>query len=117
MSTVSRNIDEARLAAEIVAVLPEGVVRLCSDDRDAIRYTIRASGLKLRSVVLRRAALRKLLTDPARSVKVDYLRRDLERSAMHLAEFRYPRPRVVALGATQAVRQPADEALPCASAF
>ena len=84
--------DETKLAQEIVAVLPAGsVARFCSDDAETIRFVVQASDLKLRSVVLNRSSLRKLLSDAARSVKVEYLQRDLLRSAVRRAEFRYPR--------------------------
>lgn len=86
-----RKTDETKLADEIVGVLDPAVVRVCSEVRDAIRYAVRGKSLKLRSILLRRDALRKLLTDPARSVKIEYLKRDLLRAAMHRLEFRYPR--------------------------
>ena len=86
-----RKTDETKLADEIVGVLDPAVVRICSEVRDAIRYAVRGKSLKLRSILLRRDALRKLLTDPARSVKIEYLKRDLLRAAMHRLEFRYPR--------------------------
>lgn len=85
--------DETRIADEIVRVLPEGsVVRVCSDDREAIRYAVRDVTLKLRTIVLRRASLRKLLNDPARAVKVEYLARELADAAAQRSEYRYPRP-------------------------
>jgi len=85
--------DETRIADDIVRVLPEGsVVRVCSDDREAIRYAVRDASLKLRTIVLRRASLRKLLNDPARAVKVEYLGRELADAAAHRSEYRYPRP-------------------------
>ena len=85
--------DETRIADEIVRVLPEGsVVRVCSDDRDSVRYAVRDASLKLRSIVLRRASLRKLLADPARAVKVEYLGRELVQAATQRSEYRYPRP-------------------------
>ena len=83
--------DETRLAEEIVSVLPAGVARLCSDDRESIRYAVRGLGLKLRSVVFSRKALQKLLLDPAGPVKVEYLQRELVRSAPRRAEYEYPR--------------------------
>ncbi|HUP50068.1 MAG TPA: hypothetical protein VNA04_14885 [Thermoanaerobaculia bacterium] len=84
--------DETKLAQEIVGVLPAGsVVRFCSDDLESIRFAVQAAGLKLRSIVLSRASLRRLLADAARPVKVEYLQRDLLRSARRRAEFRYPR--------------------------
>ncbi len=84
--------DETKLAQEIVAVLPPGsVARFCSDDAESIRFAVQVADLKLRSVVLSRSSLRRLLTDAARSIKIEYLQRDLMRSAVRRAEFRYPR--------------------------
>jgi len=85
-------IDETRIAEEIVSVLPAGIARACSPDRDSIRYSVRGGdGMKLRTIVLRRSSLRKLAEDAARSVKIEYLQRDLLASATRRAEFRYPR--------------------------
>src|SRR5947199_9591355 len=92
MKTTIKTMDETKLAAEIVGVLDPAVVRVCSEVRDAIRYAVRGKSLKLRTILLRREALRKLLTDPARSVKIEYLKRDLLRATMQRIEFRYPRP-------------------------
>ena len=83
--------DETRIAEEIVGVLGEGVARACSKERDSIRYTVRAEGMKLRTIVLSRRALRKLIDDPARDVKIEYLQRDLRESALRRGDFRYPR--------------------------
>jgi hypothetical protein len=84
--------DEKKLAETIVSVLPQGsVVRFCSDDAESLRFSVQASDLKLRSVVFARASLRRLLCDAARAIKVEYLQRDLLRSAARRAEFRYPR--------------------------
>lgn len=91
MSATTKKMDETRLADEIVSVLDPAVVRACSEVRDAIRYAVRGKSLKLRSILLRRDALRRLLTDPARSVKIEYLKRELLRAAEHRLEFRYPR--------------------------
>ena len=83
---------ELRVAEEIVSVLPDGsFMRVCSDERNAIRYAVRANDLKLRSVVLSRASLQRLINDPARNVKIEYLQRDLLRSAKRRSEFSYPR--------------------------
>ena len=91
MNTTIRNLDEARLAAEIVAVLQPAALRVCSDDRYTIRYAVRGNSLKLRAIVLDRIALRHLLQDPTGAVKIEYLKRDLLRSAQHRIEYRYPR--------------------------
>ena len=83
---------ELRVAEEIVSVLPGGsFMRVCSDEHNAIRYAVRSNDLKLRSVVLSRASLRRLVNDPARNVKIEYLQRDLLRSAKRRSEFSYPR--------------------------
>jgi hypothetical protein len=98
MST-TRQTQELELATEIVSVLPEGcIVRVCSDDRDTIRFAVRAAGMKLREVVLGRASLRKLMNDPAKSVKIDYLQRDLVRTAGRRASYQYPRQIRKAIG-------------------
>jgi hypothetical protein len=84
--------EETRIAEEILSVLPAGsVIRICSDDSEVVRFSVTATGLKLRSVVLSRESLRRLATDRSRSVKVEYLQRDLVASAVRRAEFRYPR--------------------------
>jgi hypothetical protein len=83
--------DENRMAGEIVSVLPAGVVRECSPEKQTIRYSLRAAGLKLRTIVFSRKSLRKLIQDPLRAVKVEYLQRDLLQSATRRSEFRYPR--------------------------
>jgi hypothetical protein len=50
--------------------------------------------MNLRSIVLRRWALRRLLNDPAGPVKVEYLQRELRRAAGQRVEFAYPRKSV-----------------------
>lgn len=88
----SKDTQELNVAEEILSVLPAGsVMRVCSDDRDTLRYAVRASGLKLRQVTLSRASLRRLADDPQSAVKIDYLRRDIERSAKRREAFQYPR--------------------------
>lgn len=87
--------EETKLAEEIVGMLDADAVRVCSDDRDAIRFSLRAAGMKLRSIVLRRWALRRLLNDPAGPVKIEYLQRELRRAAGQRIEFAYPRKSIV----------------------
>ena len=83
---------ELATAEEILSVLPEGsVMRICSDDRDTLRYAVRAAGLKLRQITLSRASLRRLVEDPQSAIKIDYLRRDIARSAKRREAFQYPR--------------------------
>ncbi|HYI10090.1 MAG TPA: hypothetical protein VEK57_13605 [Thermoanaerobaculia bacterium] len=91
MNTKRKN-DEIEIAEEIVGILPAGVAREFSSDRGSIRYAVRAEGMKLRTIVLSRRSLRKLIDDPLRAVKVEYLQRDLLNGAPFRSEFCYPRP-------------------------
>lgn len=92
MSQDHTTIVANRIAEEILSVLPEGsVARVCSDDRDSVSFTVSSVLLKLKAVTLDREALVRLHGDPARAVKIEYLQRDLLRSAIRRAEFRYPR--------------------------
>lgn len=86
--------DESRIAEEIVSVLPAGVARACSPERNSIRYSVRGEGMKLKTIVLSRASLRRLMDDPHRDVKIEYLQRDLIDSASTRREFSYPRPAI-----------------------
>lgn len=90
-SDMTRKLDETRIADEIVSVLPAGIMRQCSPESATIRYSLRAEGMKLQTVIFSRKSLRKLIADPARAVKVEYLQRDLLESATRRSEFRYPR--------------------------
>src|SRR6185436_10323963 len=90
MSTAIKTMDETKLAEEIVSVLDARVMRVCSDDRDNVRFAVRGP-VRLRSVVLGRAALRRLLHDRDGAVKIEYLHRDLIRSAGERGEYVYPR--------------------------
>jgi len=91
---VMKSMDETRLAEEIVSVLPTAALRACTAERDVIRYAVRGKLLKLRAIILDRAALRRLLKDAAAAVKIEYLKRDLLRSAATRIEYRYPRLRL-----------------------
>ena len=90
MSTAIKTMDETRLAEEIVGVLDAWAARVCSDDRENVRFAVRGD-LRLRSIVLGRSALRRLLHDPDGAVKIEYLQRDLMRCAASRAEYIYPR--------------------------
>lgn len=91
MRTQRKAADETRIAEEIMSVFPEGIARACSPEKHNIRYSLRAEGMKLRTIVFSRASLRRLLDDPNRAVKVEYLQRDLLASATRRTEYRYPR--------------------------
>jgi hypothetical protein len=92
------NGSETALAEEIVSVLTSAAQRVFSLGGEAIRYTVRGATIKLRSVVLDRNALRRLMRDPMGAVKVEYLKRDLLRCAAHSPEYRYPRRRLRSTG-------------------
>lgn len=83
--------DESRIAEEIVSVLPADIVRACSPEKHTIRYSVRADGMKLKTIVFSRESLRRLLEDPQRNIKIEYLQRDLLASASRKNDFRYPR--------------------------
>lgn len=101
--TTIRNMDETQLAEEIVSVLEPSALRACSPERDVIRYAVRSAAMKLRTIIFNRAALRRLLSDAAALVKIDYLKRDLLRAAEQRGEYRYPRPAVARVRRTDAV--------------
>jgi hypothetical protein len=89
--------DESRIADEIVSILPADIVRACSPEKHTIRYSVRAEGMKLKTVVFNRESLRRLLDDPDQAVKVEYLKRDLLESASRRKDFRYPRLHIHAI--------------------
>lgn len=90
MSRVTLNLDENKLAELIVSGVGADAVRVCSDDRDSLRFAVASPDLRLRSVVLGRAALRRLLGDPAVLVKIEYLQRELHLAATQRTEYSYP---------------------------
>ena len=49
MSTAIKTMDETKLAEEIVSVVDGRVARVCSDDRENVRFAVRGA-MKLRSV-------------------------------------------------------------------
>jgi hypothetical protein len=85
-----KTMDETGLAEEIIGILDATAMRECSDDRENIRFAVRGP-MKLRSIVFGRSALRRLLHDRDGAVKIEYLRRDLLRSAPYRLEYVYPR--------------------------
>ncbi|HEY3053485.1 MAG TPA: hypothetical protein VGK04_08870 [Thermoanaerobaculia bacterium] len=78
------------VAEEIVGVLGAGPLRVECAERGAICYTVRSRSLELRSIVLNRAALGRLMTAANGAVKIEYLKRDLLRVAIDQIEYRYP---------------------------
>ena len=104
------NMDEAKLAAEIVSVLQPAALRACSSERDVIRYAVRGDSLKLRTIIFDRSALGRLLQTRDGAVKIEYLKRDLLRSAMNRIEYRYPR---IGVGKHEKEEQPQVRAASC----
>jgi hypothetical protein len=82
-----------RLAKEILAVIPEEFLALEEDGQEVIRYRVRGSqgSWKIRLVVFGRESLDRLDRDPLRSVKVEYLQRELLRMAPIRRLWGYPR--------------------------
>jgi hypothetical protein len=103
--TAIKSMDETKLAEEIVSVLEPSALRACSPESDVIRFAVRSGAMKLRTIIFNRAALRRLLSDTAALVKVDYLKRDLLRVADQRSEYRYPR------AAVARIHRPAIEVL------
>lgn len=93
--------DDEQLAESIVGVLSATALRVeCRTDTGDICYAVRSPSLKLRSIVLNRAALSRLLTATDALVKIEYMKRDLLRTAVDEVEYRYPR----SAGATLSLR-------------
>jgi hypothetical protein len=84
---------ETAIADEIVSVMKFWALRFRSLAEAAISYAVRDPSMKLRSIVLCRSSLRRLLLDRDRTVKVEYLKRDLLRCAALMTVYRYPRQR------------------------
>ena len=83
---------EVTLAEELVRSLPSvPTAELVGDDSHSVRFRVRQAGWKLVTIVFSKRALRKLLNDPTREVKVEYLRRDILRSALSRVSYTYPR--------------------------
>ena len=91
MHAAMRISSEQEIAQAVLSALPTGAARLVCDDHESLRYSVNAPGLKLNSVVFRKESLRALQSDPAREVKLEYLARDIARSARRRADYSYPR--------------------------
>jgi hypothetical protein len=97
MHAAMRISSEQELAQAVLSGLPVGAARLVCDDGESLQYTVNAPALKLTSVVFRKESLRALQNDPAREVKLEYLARDIARSARRRADYIYPRTTRVAI--------------------
>lgn len=84
--------EEATFAEELLRNLPEtSGSELVSEDNQSVRFRVRRAGWKLATVVFSRQALRKLLIDPVREVKAEYIRRDILRAGARRTAYVYPR--------------------------
>ena len=92
---MSRTYDECRIAEQIVSVLPAGVARELSTEKETLRYAVRDARIHLRPLEMSRPARPRLLDDPACEVKIEYLQRELMETAGLRSEFRYPRPHIM----------------------
>ncbi|MGA7615166.1 MAG: hypothetical protein WBX15_08290 [Thermoanaerobaculia bacterium] len=89
--TTTRSI-EWTIAEELLASLPGAPVELAEETEDVLRFHVRRMrGWKLTTIVLCRKSLAALAEDPVREIKLDYLRRDLERAVGTRKVFSYPR--------------------------
>jgi len=83
---------EVSLADELVRSLPNlPAAEIVGEDSHSVRFRVRQAGWKLATIVFSKRALRKLLNDPTRDVKVEYLRRDILSSALRRVSYSYPR--------------------------
>ena len=82
---------EREIADEILHILPTDA-QMQGEDRETITFRLgRSFGVKLTRIVFVKASLLALDSDPDRAVKIEYLQRDIMRSAARRIEYRYPR--------------------------
>ena len=86
----ARNRDVA-FAREILSPFGEDTVVLQEVNEALIRFRLENNdGTRLRNVVFARPCLQKLADDSVRNIKIDYLRRDLERVSKKRDTYVYP---------------------------
>ena len=86
----SRSRDIA-LAREILSEFGDDSIILEEVDEALIRFRLDAGANQtLEHVIFARPCLQKLAADPVRNVKIEYLQRDIERSATHRHTYAYP---------------------------
>lgn len=93
MSAAEVRLIEYEVADELVRSIEPGVKAVSvQGDGETIRIRLQgAKGWTLDRLVFSREGLRKLDADPDRSIKMEYLRRDILRSGPTRREYRYPR--------------------------
>ena len=82
--------EEMMMAEQIIAMLAPRSVQLLCDDGNLIAFVIQKDGWKLERVIFSRSALQKLLSDPQRRIKGEYLAHDIKRSAARRKSYVYP---------------------------
>lgn len=86
----SRSRDIA-LAREVLSEFSDDSIILEEVDEALVRFRLDAgTNQKLEHVIFARPCLQKLAGDPVKDVKIEYLRRDIERSAAHRHTYAYP---------------------------
>ncbi len=86
----SRSHDIA-LAREVLSEFSDDSIILEEIDEALVRFRLDAGeNQTLEHVIFARPCLQKLAGDPVKDVKIEYLRRDIERSAAHRQTYAYP---------------------------
>ena len=91
MSAMAVRMSEEMAVAEqlLKRLAPETGELLCEDEA-VIAFQLRKRGWRLSRLVLSRRSLRKLATDPLRLIKLDWLTRDIERTAPQKKAYVFP---------------------------
>lgn len=90
MSALEETALEIQVAEALIDSLSPEAVEI-RDRGTALELTLRKRGWKLGQVLLSKISLRRLATDRDGRVKLDYLRRDIERNAMNRRKYAFPR--------------------------
>jgi hypothetical protein len=92
MGCIEASSVEIEMAREVVAPIADGAQTDCvAQDEETIRVQLLGTpGWKLSSIVFSREGLRRLWDDPDREVKIEYLQKDIARTARTRSEYRYP---------------------------
>lgn len=80
------------IACQILSFLPPGAWELDHEDSGVLRFAIQAGSdeWKLELVLFSRISLQHLEADPLRTIKIDYLQRDIRNAASHRRTYAYP---------------------------
>lgn len=78
------------MAARILVILHPTTIVADGDEAGTLRFRVVESGWKLATIVFAKDSLRNLARDPQREIKIQFLQRDLLRSATSRRTFTYP---------------------------